>query len=134
MKDDRADAAEDLWQRIITLAESIPDDAWHRPTPCERWDVHDVVAHLPAVQHLFDGGPQHQPPDGWQPPDGLTGLDVWTEAGVVARRGWPKEQLLAMSAKPRNATSRGCARSPTGTRRHRARWGRQYGPACSTTA
>jgi uncharacterized protein (TIGR03086 family) len=25
---------------------SIGDDAWHEPTPCDRWDVRDLVAHV----------------------------------------------------------------------------------------
>ena len=36
-------AALDSTQHIV---ETIADDAWSRPTPCDEWDVRDVVNHL----------------------------------------------------------------------------------------
>lgn len=31
---------------------AVPDDAWARPTPCDRWSVRDLVNHLTA-EHLW---------------------------------------------------------------------------------
>lgn len=90
-----AQAASELWDRIRETVEGLGPDDWSRPTPCERWDVHDLVAHLPAVQTLFDGSAEQPPtPEGWEPDPGLSPIDTWTEAGVVARRGWTPAQLL----------------------------------------
>lgn len=89
-----AAAAAELWDEIATLADSLVADEWARPTPCPRWSVQDVFAHMSGLQTQFDGSaPQPTPPDGWTPPDGLGPLDAWTEAGVVARRGWSRAQV-----------------------------------------
>jgi uncharacterized protein (TIGR03086 family) len=38
---------------------AVPDDRWHDPTPCEEWDVRDLVNHLVSEQlwapHLLAG-------------------------------------------------------------------------------
>ncbi|WP_299444276.1 maleylpyruvate isomerase family mycothiol-dependent enzyme [uncultured Phycicoccus sp.] len=41
---DRLAAA--AYDRLIALLESLPDDAWGRPTDCAAWTVHAMVAHL----------------------------------------------------------------------------------------
>lgn len=92
---DRAAAAQQLWDRLIVVAEAVQGDDWRRPTPCPLWSVHDLVAHLSAIQLLFDGGPDVAPPDDWQPPADMAPLDVWTERGVAARRSWSPAELLA---------------------------------------
>lgn len=57
--------------------------------------MHDLVAHFAGVQTFFDGtAEQPEPPEGWEPEAGLSKIDTWTERGVVARRGWTREQLL----------------------------------------
>lgn len=90
-----AEAAAGLWDRISEDVERLGPDDWSKPTPCERWDVHDLIAHLPAIQTLFDGSAeQPQPPEGWAPDAELSPLNAWTELGVVARRGWDQRQLL----------------------------------------
>lgn len=33
-------------QAFGDLVAAIRDDQWHDPTPCEGWDVHDLVGHL----------------------------------------------------------------------------------------
>jgi uncharacterized protein (TIGR03083 family) len=91
---EEAAAAAALWDEINGLADSLDAGEWSRPTPCPRWSVQDVLAHMSGLQTQFDGSaPQPSPPDGWTPPADLAPLDAWTEAGVVARRGWPPAQV-----------------------------------------
>lgn len=93
---DEAGAAAALWDEIKALGESLGSDDWTRPTPCARWSVKDVFAHMAGLQTAFDGsGPQPEMPEGWQVPEELSGLDAFTEAGVVARRDWSVAQVLA---------------------------------------
>jgi uncharacterized protein (TIGR03083 family) len=44
-------AAEQLTQYLHTL----PAEAWHDPSACEGWNVHDVVGHLTWVAELYAG-------------------------------------------------------------------------------
>jgi uncharacterized protein (TIGR03083 family) len=91
---EEAAAAGELWDEIITLADSLDEGDWSRPSPCPRWSVKDVLAHMSGLQTQFDNSaPQPSPPDGWAPPADLGPLDAWTEAGVVARRSWSREQV-----------------------------------------
>ena len=93
----RAEAAAvaELWDELLALSRRLNHEDWARTTPCERWSVKDVFAHMAGLQTAFDGSaPQPELPEGWQAPDGLSGLDAITEAGVVARRDWNVAQVL----------------------------------------
>ena len=39
-------------ERLTHYLTTLPPDAWHRPSACERWQVADVVAHLTAGGHF----------------------------------------------------------------------------------
>jgi uncharacterized protein (TIGR03083 family) len=80
-----------VWDAFAVLIPTIADDEWARRTPCPDWDVHDLVAHLGAVEGGFQGFPRVSPPDGWVNPK--EGLDAFTEAGVVARRSWSHAEV-----------------------------------------
>lgn len=95
MDESAAKAAASLWDEAIALAESLGDEDWSRPTPCTRWDVKDLLAHFAAAQKTFDGGPQPDPPAGWEPPAELAVPEQWTEQGVVARRVWSPAEVIA---------------------------------------
>ena len=86
MTDDAPRIATELWDRVIALAECIAPDQWSWPTPCTEWDVHDLAAHMNAVQIDLD---TNREPEGGRWP-----LDPWTAAGVAARRDWTPERLL----------------------------------------
>jgi uncharacterized protein (TIGR03086 family) len=34
---------------------AVPSDGWDRPTPCEDWSAHDLVAHVVQTQGMFLG-------------------------------------------------------------------------------
>jgi uncharacterized protein (TIGR03086 family) len=34
---------------------AVPDDAWSNPTPCEEWEVRDIVRHVVDTQGMFLG-------------------------------------------------------------------------------
>lgn len=90
-----AAAAAELWDEIRSVAARLSAEDLARATPCARWSVKDVLAHMSGLQTAWDGsGPQPEPPAGWTPPAELKGLDAFTEVGVVARREWNLAQLL----------------------------------------
>ena len=91
---DAAAAADELWRRIRDVVEEIGPEGWHLPTPCARWDVSALVAHLAAAGGAYYGMPQPAPPDGWVAPEGLSPLDRAMEAGVAARADRSREQLV----------------------------------------
>lgn len=81
-----ADAVDALWDRIEAVVADIGPDDWARPTPCEGWNVHDVVGHIGGLTTMFAGVPQPDPPEGWTPPPGLNPIDSFTEAATATRR------------------------------------------------
>lgn len=90
-----AAAAAELWDEVRAMATRLTPADLARATPCARWSVKDVLAHMSGLQTAWDGsGPQPEPPPGWTPPAELSGLDAFTEVGVVARRDWNHAQLL----------------------------------------
>lgn len=93
----RAEAAAtaELWDEIRALATRLSPGDLARETPCPRWSVKDVLAHMSGLQTAWDGsGPQPEPPADWTVPAELNGLDAFTEVGVVARRDWNLAQLV----------------------------------------
>jgi uncharacterized protein (TIGR03083 family) len=86
-------ALEETWTGIEALLASLDDGQWALPTPNTEWDVKDLAAHLGGLESMFLGLPQPDPPEGWTTEH--TGLDQVTEAGVVARRSWSNEEVLA---------------------------------------
>jgi uncharacterized protein (TIGR03083 family) len=90
-----ARSAAELWDRIERAAHALEPADLDKPTPCARWSVRDLVAHLGGLQTMLDeSAPQPESPDGWAPDPQLSPLDAWTEAGVAARRAWPFEWVL----------------------------------------
>jgi uncharacterized protein (TIGR03086 family) len=64
----------DISARYARLAETmtkrvdgVPDDAWDDPTPCEDWNVRDLVKHLAETHAMFGGFVKLPPADGPDP-------------------------------------------------------------------
>lgn len=79
---DSVDAWHDCAVRVIAMLRRLPDDAWTKPTDCPRWTVHDVAAHLAAIETELAGGGTGERVDS---PDRQTVPDAYTQRGVDER-------------------------------------------------
>jgi uncharacterized protein (TIGR03083 family) len=93
----RIDALIGVWRDaaadVLTLLRSLGEDDWRRPTDLPGWDVRAVAAHLAHLESVLAG--RHQA-DVVVPEAAHLGAvsSRFTEAGVVARAGWPVERVL----------------------------------------
>jgi uncharacterized protein (TIGR03083 family) len=78
------------WQAVADftdLLDSLPEDAWSKPTDLPGWDVKAVAAHTAHLESLLAGGPEESADIGDPPPPHVTGpMGQFTEIGVVTRR------------------------------------------------
>ncbi|WP_311209133.1 MULTISPECIES: maleylpyruvate isomerase family mycothiol-dependent enzyme [unclassified Aeromicrobium] len=75
----------------LALLEDLDDAQWSSPTDLPGWTVADVAAHLAHLEavtagHVVDEAPTTASPGGL--------ASAYTEAGVEARRGLSREQVL----------------------------------------
>jgi uncharacterized protein (TIGR03083 family) len=74
---------------VLGLAGGLSETDWRAATDCPGWTVHDVVAHLAAIEHELATG---------QRPvveiSGTTAVSEYTEAGVAERRTMPPADLV----------------------------------------
>ena len=88
------------WLGAITslrdVAAATDDEGWARATECPAWTVGDVVAHVTAVECDMAGRPDTHEPD-WDalPHVGDNLFARFTEVGVDARRGRPRQDVVA---------------------------------------
>jgi uncharacterized protein (TIGR03083 family) len=71
------------------LVDLEPSD-WQRPTSCPGWTVHDVVAHLAAIEHELTTGER----PATVPAGARDVVSAYTQAGVDARRDRSAEDLV----------------------------------------
>ena len=83
------DAAAD----VLSLLRSLDEDDWQRPTDLPAWDVRAVAAHLAHLESVLAGRPQDEAVL-LEATSARTVSSRFTEAGVVARAGWPVERIL----------------------------------------
>jgi uncharacterized protein (TIGR03083 family) len=76
----------------IALLEDLDDAAWDTSTDLPGWTVRDVAAHLAHLEAVLAGATEDDVPSA-ATPAGLA--SAYTEAGVAARRGRGREELLA---------------------------------------
>jgi uncharacterized protein (TIGR03086 family) len=72
---------------------AIPDDRWHAPTPCDEWDVRDLVNHLVYEQlwapHLLAGETLEEVGDRYEGDQlGDDPVGVWERTSAVAREAF----------------------------------------------
>lgn len=91
-------ALADQQAELTELLRGIDDDAWHRPTPCEGWDVADVVLHLCQTNDMAIGSAQGRLAEALEVlTAGLApaaDVDAGAAAMVARDRGGPTALLL----------------------------------------
>ncbi|MFV0458973.1 MAG: maleylpyruvate isomerase N-terminal domain-containing protein [Actinomycetales bacterium] len=92
---------------LVALLPSLPAGAWSVETDCPGWDVHDVVAHLAAIEHELATG--EGPPER---ASGSNPVSAYTQAGVDARRDRTPEELVAEFSAAVNSRARALASHP----------------------
>ena len=84
------------WQAVhdfTALLEVVPVEQWSTPTDLPGWDVATVVAHVAHLEAVQSGQP-HQEVEIGEPAHVRGFMGVFTEQGVVARRGRTPDELL----------------------------------------
>jgi uncharacterized protein (TIGR03083 family) len=89
----------DVWRSACddfsALAKGLDDFEWSLPTDCPGWSVQDVVAHAAALEAELAG----DPPGDAQVDESTAHIKnergIYTESGVLARRGSTPAQLVA---------------------------------------
>src|SRR5215207_1242698 len=79
---------ETWWQAIgdfTALLDTLPEEAWARPTDLAGRDVKAVAAHTAHLESLLSGGPDETAGIG-EPPHVTGPMGQFTEIGVVTRR------------------------------------------------
>lgn len=71
---EQAKALEAALQNTTRLVQGIADDQWENTTPCEKWNVRQLVTHTAGVMANFANGAANQPPVG-DPDDFDLGAD-----------------------------------------------------------
>ena len=88
----------DVWRAacadVVALARSVDELAWGFPTDLPGWSVHDVMAHLAALESELAGDEPLAAHVDADAPHIQNRRGVYTEQGVVARRGNSKNQLI----------------------------------------
>src|SRR4249919_3002621 len=87
------------WESACTdlsrFARQLDDLDWSLPTDLPGWDVHDVMAHCAALESELAGVPPLRVEIDKTAPHIVGPTGVYTERGVVARRGRTPDELIA---------------------------------------
>jgi uncharacterized protein (TIGR03083 family) len=77
---------------FVALARELPEEQWDLPTDLAGWSVKDNIAHTAHLEAVLAGAPEETVEV--LEADHVTGLmSLYTEQGVVARRGRPVAEL-----------------------------------------
>ena len=80
---------------FFKLAVGADDAGWHSPTPCEGWEVRDIVGHMVDVSQTYLGQ-YYSAMEDWPTPEPL-GLRGYAQAifeGSIALRPVPQYELI----------------------------------------
>jgi len=88
-----AGAYGDTLTNVGWLPRELDSAAWELPTGCPGWTVHDVFAHVCALESVLAGRPQpdHRIPDDL--PYIRNPFGEFMEIGVDYRRAWPPKRI-----------------------------------------
>lgn len=84
------------WQAVddfTSLLEELPAEAWSTPTDLPGWDVRAVAAHVAHLE-ATQAGRAHEEVDIGEPAHVRGTMGVFTEQGVVGRRGHTPDELI----------------------------------------
>ncbi|MGB2840321.1 MAG: maleylpyruvate isomerase N-terminal domain-containing protein, partial [Actinomycetes bacterium] len=94
-RDDAAAAYVDAMRGVLTVAQDLDHDEWHRPTDLPGWAVFDVVAHVAATEDELAGRSVPSPLHDWSLfPHVSSPFQQYTEVGVEARRHLTPAELI----------------------------------------
>jgi uncharacterized protein (TIGR03083 family) len=79
---------------LATLARGVDELSWDFPTDLPGWSVHDVMAHCSALECELAGDDPLPAEVDADAPHIRNQRAVYTESGVVARRGFRKRELI----------------------------------------
>jgi uncharacterized protein (TIGR03083 family) len=68
-------------ERLTQYLQTLPPDAWRRPSACALWEVRDVVGHLTAMAERFRGTVSRAVRGDVSPPAGSPPVGTSTQAG-----------------------------------------------------
>ena len=90
----------DAWEAemaaIAAIGTAASAEQWHAPTRLAGWSVADIVAHVIDIESVLAGDPRpDHVPDYASLPHVDEDIARFTEVGVDARRGLPKDAVIA---------------------------------------
>ena len=97
--DDREELAgyvEVWWQAVndfLDLLESVPEEQWSTPTDLAGWDVRAVASHTAHLEGILAGAAE-ETADVGEPPHVTGYMGLYTEIGVVNRRGASPDAII----------------------------------------
>jgi uncharacterized protein (TIGR03083 family) len=91
---DRVEIWRSACSDLVALARSVDELSWDFPTDLPGWSVHDVMAHCSALECELAGDEPLAAEVDSAAPHIRNPRGVYTERGVVARRGYTKQQLI----------------------------------------
>jgi uncharacterized protein (TIGR03086 family) len=80
-----------------TIVGTVPAAAWHEPTPCSEWDVHQVANHLVGGLRIFTGELTGAPAGADHDSDwlGTDAVAAYLDAAAADRAAWARPDALA---------------------------------------
>ncbi len=81
-------------QDFVSVLEQVPAEQWSTPTDLPGWDIQAVASHTAHLESILAGNPE-ETADVGEPPHVKGFLGLYTEIGVVNRRGHSPAQIIA---------------------------------------
>ena len=69
-------------EQLKQYLDTLPPDAWSRPSACDRWEVRDVVAHLIGGAQIYAGAVSRGLQGDLSPPEGFPDADTFNAASA----------------------------------------------------